>query len=262
MNDSQRDFQRAKIRLAVNEALDDRLDQIDQEIGDHEDDAQYAITAAEVRWTKHEIQRGIRSGGHIKPRRLLILVAVVLFVFLTIVGALYKPWKLLFLQDAGDHTKIFTTTDWEDAYEPTSFPGSCTQRSIQIARNQRIISYSVDGKPMLFYQCDESSAGFDTEITENAKPVHAEGFEGWLADNNGELCLYWAQGDYMLSLLGNFSADELVETALSVQIKNKGVKNEDQTNHSSPYGCNAAYRQHRSSSTSHRRERPTRCAVR
>lgn len=224
MNESQRDFQKAKIRLAISEELDDRLDQIDREIAEHGDET-HEVTEEERRWMQEELQRGIRPQRKHRIRRLAILIAAALLVLLTAVSAWYKPWRMLQLQDGGNHTKISATDDWTEAYEPSSFPGVCSQRSVQVSQNQRVISYLIDdGEPLLFYQIQDSSAGFDTALTDQATPVHTDGFSGWVADNDGEISLYWMQDDYMFSLLGRYTQDELVATALSVQNNEKGSK--------------------------------------
>lgn len=220
MNESQRDFQKAKIRLAISEELDDRLDQIDREIAEHGDEARYTLTGEEQLRTMLAIQHSITSQRRSKGRAIL-LIAVAIASLTLIVSAVYAPLHHVWLKSFGGYTRVSTsdgvTHDWTDAYAPTVFPGDCTQQSIQIIRSQRIVSYMVGNEQLSFSQCRDGNLGIDTETTGAAQEIHQNDFSGWITENDGIRSLYWMQDDFMLTLSGRFTESELLETAQSVQ---------------------------------------------
>ena len=218
MTDSERDLQKALIRYALREDMDVRLSEIDRAIA--EDDPRYAMTEEEQRWMQQAVQHGLRKPRRI-PARTVIVAAVIIALLTLLVSAI--PLHHLLLQDFDTYTRVSLSdgmvSDWDDAYEPTVFPESYTDRALQISRSQRVISYSIGGELLTFAQCRDGNFGIDTERTGAARRIKAGDFDGRMTANGDEYSLYWTQDGFLFALSGNFPESDLLATAQSVQDK-------------------------------------------
>lgn len=215
MNESQREFKQAAIRLAINEELDEQLTAIE-----HDGAPAFEITADKLRRAQHMIEHGIKRKRRISARTFLLVAAAIASLTL-LVSAVYVPIRQVWLRNFGGYTRVSLSdsveNDWNDAYAPTVFPDKCTQRSIQITKSQRVVTYMIDDEPLSFCQYRSVNLGIDTERSESAKDIFKDGFTGWITENDGVQSLYWAQDDFMFALSGRFAESDLLDTAMSVQ---------------------------------------------
>lgn len=219
MTDSERDLQKALIRYALSEDMDAKLSEIDRAIA--EADPRYAMTEEEQKRIRQDLRHGLR-----RPRRRIsmrtIIAAAVITALLTLLVSAF-PLRRIWLQDFGTYTRVSLSdgmaSDWDDAYEPTVFPGSYSERSLQISRSQRVISYSIGGELLTFAQCRDGNFGIDTERTGAARRIKAGDFDGRMTANGDEYSLYWTQDGFLFALSGNFPESDLLATAQSVQDK-------------------------------------------
>ncbi|MBE6899394.1 MAG: DUF4367 domain-containing protein [Ruminococcaceae bacterium] len=108
--------------------------------------------------------------------------------------------------------------DWEWAFAPTYMPDGCHFEKFQDLINQKIVSYKLNGKYIVFQQAQgEGFSYVDTENADLTKTIFIGESEAFLVVKGESSSVYWNVDGVLLKVSGMAPTEEIIKIAKSIK---------------------------------------------
>ncbi len=119
--------------------------------------------------------------------------------------------------------------DWEGAYAPTYVPKGFSFGEMQDLDSQKIVTYFSETNFISFLQAQNVIQQKDTENADRVEQIKINNSEGLMVVKGELTSITWNIGDTLLTVLGNYSTEELINMAQSIKpISNSASEPEEE----------------------------------